>query len=272
MYEIINYIKKIESKENINVLIKDLTNDEIILDYKGDNIFVSASLIKIPIMLAVLNEVYKNNISLDTNITINPKDVLEDNEVFKKNIYNYTLEELITWMIIQSDNTSTNVLIKKVGFQTINKYIKKLELTNTKLERYMNDWNAIKNGKNNFTSLNDMYKCFSYIIQKNILNDELCNFAINTLYKQEINNQIPKYISDVKFAHKTGGLDYLNSDVGIFKYNGLIFFLGISLYNIPKKEGDRESVANLSKLIYEFIVDNVNNGKEIDYELYNKIV
>ena len=137
--------------------------------------------------------------------------------LFKERIYNYTIKDLITWMITESDNTSTNVLIKYLGFECINEYIRKLDLCDTKLERYMLDENAIKEGKNNYTSLNDMYKCFKYIVNKDILNDELCNLAINILYNQKINNQNPRYIEEVKFAPETGGLDYLNSDVGIMR-------------------------------------------------------
>ena len=127
----------------------------------------------------------------------------------------------------------------------------------------MNDWKAIKNGKNNYTTLVDMNKCFEILINEDILNNELCNFAINTLYGQKINNQIPRYIKNVKFAHKTGGLDYLNSDVGIFELNEQIYFIGISVYNTPKKEGDRQIVGRLSKIIYNYIniKDKMKNKK-----------
>ena len=98
-----------------------------------------------------------------------------------------------------------------------------------------------------------MNKCFENLINEDILNNELCNFAINTLYDQKINNQIPRYISNIKFTHKTGGLDYLNSDVGIFEKNGEMYFIGISIYDTPEKTGDRKSTSILAKIMYDFI-------------------
>lgn len=77
--------------------------------------------------------------------------------------------------------------------------------------------------------------------------------ALYYLYNQKVNNQIPRYIEGVKFAHKTGALDYLNSYVGIFEVNERIYFIGISVYNTPKKEEDRKIVGKLSKIIYNYI-------------------
>ena len=253
MLEVKDFIKEIKEKEKVNVLLKKVNCNENIFSYNENKVFVSASLIKIPIMLAVLNEVKNGNITLDKIINISQDDILDDNEVFEKDKYRYSLRELIYFMITVSDNTSTNVLIKLLGFDYINKFIKEAGLSNTKLERCMNDWAAIKDGKNNYTTLLDMDNCFEALINKTILNNELCDFAINTLYEQKINNQIPRYIPNVKFAHKTGGLDYLNSDVGIFKKNDQMYFIGISIYDTLEKTGDRKSVSTLAKIMYDFI-------------------
>lgn len=198
------------------------------------------------------------NILLEDEIEIDENDILYDNKCFKKGIYKYNVNDLITWMIIESDNSSTNILIKYLGLDKINKYFKEIGLEDTMLERLMLDKYAIKKGKNNYTSLCDMYKCFKHIVNKDILTDELCNLALNILYKQQINNQINKYIKNVKFAHKTGSLEYLNSDVGIFELNKQTYFIGISIYNARRKNGDKKSVAKLSKLIYKYINNKSN--------------
>lgn len=98
-----------------------------------------------------------------------------------------------------------------------------------------------------------MYICFDLIVNKKILTSELCDLALYYLYNQKVNNQIPRYLKDVKFAHKTGGLDYLNSDVGIFELNEQTYFIGISVYNTPTKEGDIQIVGKLSEIIYKYL-------------------
>lgn len=249
--KIIDILNK--KNENIDVLVKNITEKIEIFEYNKDDIFVSASIIKIPIMLSILNEVAKDNIKLNTIIKIKEEDILSDNECLKYGVLEYKIDDLITWSITKSCNSSTNILIKYLGFEKINKYCKEIGLNNTKLERYMDDEEAIKNGKNNYTTLEDMCKCFELMLNKEILTYDICNVALNYLYNQKINNQLPRYLNNVKFAHKTGGLDYLNSDVGIFELNGQIYFIGISVYNTPKIEGDRKIVGKLSKMVYKYL-------------------
>lgn len=150
--------------ENINILVKNITKNLEIINYNKNDVFISASLIKIPIALCILNEINDKKIALDSIINIEEKDVLEDNKRFKTNVFKYRIEELLTWMIIESDNSSTNVLIKYLGFNKLNEYFKDIGLKDTKLERYMLDDEAIRNKKNNYTSLEDMYLCFKYIV------------------------------------------------------------------------------------------------------------
>ena len=142
-----DYIKKLKKRESINILIKNVTNNTILYSYKEKDIFVSASIIKIPIMLAMLDQVMNKNVLLENEIEIDESDILYDNKCFKKGIYKYNVNDLITRMIIESDNSSTNILIKYLGLDKINKYFKEIGLEDTKLERLMLDKCAIKKAK-----------------------------------------------------------------------------------------------------------------------------
>lgn len=252
--EDINKIIK-ESKENVSILIKELNSKNDIYNYNSDVKVVAASLIKVPIMLAILDEVKNKNIHLNDNIFVTNEDILEDTEVFANGEKNYSIYELLNWMIIVSDNTAANILIKKIGIKKINEYIKNtLKLKSTELQRYMLDKNAINNGINNYTSQKDMFNVFELLFSKKILNKELCDLAIEILYNQQINNQIMRYIyKPVKYAHKTGSLDYLNHDVGVMNINEKLFYIGVSVYNSNKKEGNKELVGIIGKIVYEYL-------------------
>ena len=67
--------------------------------------------------------------------------------MLKKDKLEYKIYDLMMWMITKSCNSSTNILIKYLGFDKINKYCKEIGLNATKLEKYMLDENAIKNKK-----------------------------------------------------------------------------------------------------------------------------
>ena len=110
------FVKMIEKRENINVMVKNITSDVILYSFQENDIFISASIIKIPIMLSILDYLLNNSVSIESYIKINNSDILYDNKCFKNGIYQYNIEDLITWMITLSDNSSTNILIKYLGF------------------------------------------------------------------------------------------------------------------------------------------------------------
>lgn len=240
------------TKADVSILIKDMKNNKIIYSRNENEKIISASTIKIQIMLAVLEQVKQNSIRLTDKIFVKKDDILEGTEAFEQGEGVFSIEELINWMIIKSDNTATNVLINKFGFKLINAYInQELKLEKTKLNRLMLDSIARENGRENYISQNDMLTTFKMLYNHEILNDNLCDLAIHILEKQRSQNQIMRYIyDDVKFAHKTGVLDYLNHDVGVMNINNQMIYIGISVYNCEQREGNKQIVGKIGKLVY----------------------
>lgn len=257
---ITNLNKKIDnviknSGEEVSIIIKRIDNEKEIYKYNSEKKIISASVIKVPIMLAVFEEIKKGNVKLDTNILVKKEDILYDTKLFKNKDQYYSIKQLINWMITYSDNTATNVIIKTFGMHKINEYTKKaLKLKSTHLERYMLDYEAIANGLNNFTSQEDMLNIFEKLFHKEILTEKLCAKAIKILYDQHVQDQVTKYLDKkVQYAHKTGSLEFLNHDVGVMNINGKPFYIGISVVNSKYKEGNKELVANLGQLIYRYL-------------------
>lgn len=257
MKNLIDDINKVieNSNENVAILINEINSMDYIYNYNSNIKLVSASIIKVPIMLAVLNEIRKGRISFNDKILVKNQDILDDSEVFENGENNYSIYELINWMIIKSDNTATNVIIKTITMEKINNYITNvLNTKSTYLQRYMLDENAIKNGFNNYTSQMDMLNIFTKLFNREILNTELCDIAIKILNNQRCQNQVMRYIYDpVEYAHKTGSLDYLNHDVGVMKIKNKQFYIGISVYNSNNKKGNKQLIGNLGRMTYEYL-------------------
>ena len=152
------------TKADVSILIKDMKNNKIIYSRNENEKIISASTIKIQIMLAVLEQVKQNSIRLTDKIFVKKDDILEGTEAFEQGEGVFSIEELINWMIIKSDNTATNVLINKFGFKLINAYInQELKLEKTKLNRLMLDSIARENGRENYISQNDMLTTFKML-------------------------------------------------------------------------------------------------------------
>lgn len=256
-----NQINRIISNSNcdLSIIVKEINEDDRIYEYNSSKKLVSASLIKIPILLAILEKVKQGDISLNDTVLIREEEILEDTRVFEFGTRNYTLLELLNWMIITSDNTATNILIKKFGIKYINNYMEKeLQLKETTMQRKMLDFNAIEKGCQNYTNQEDMLTIFTKLFHKEILTNDLCDISIKILSKQRCQDQVMRYIyEDVFYAHKTGSLDYLNHDVGVMKINNNLFYLGISIFNCKEKEGNKELVGKIGKLIFDDLKYNI---------------
>ena len=126
MNDLVNEIEKLiwNLNENISILIKDLSSENEIYNLNSTEKLVSASTIKVPIMLAIFEEVKSGKVNLNDTILVTKNDILDDTEIFENGENYYSINELINWMIIESDNTATNVLLKYFGMENINNYIK----------------------------------------------------------------------------------------------------------------------------------------------------
>ncbi|WP_312906577.1 serine hydrolase [Tissierella praeacuta] len=246
-------IKEIDSvDEEVSIIIKDLINDRWILKYNEDRVFPSASLIKIPIMIEVLERVEKGELSLDKKIKIKAIDRVDYSIISELTLKEYTLIDLITLMIILSDNTATNVLIDLLGYEKVNETVKKLNCNNTILKRKMMDFTAAKEGRENLTSPMDMALFMEKIYNKSIISPKICDIMIDILTRQKHRDMLPRYILDeVKIANKTGELSGINHDIGIFYLENINYLIGIFTTNGKDDLVGKRTIGRISKLVYD---------------------
>jgi beta-lactamase class A len=251
-------------KQQINALLSDAKGDVSVYCHALDEyaplychnanfIMSSASTIKTPIMLAVLELVAMGRLFMDKFIEV--RELTGDSIVFES-ARKARVIELLTWMIIYSDNTATNALIDLAGSDFINRYIQyDLEMKDTFLRRKMLDFDSRAAGKDNVTTACDMFGCYKKLFDGEILTDELCDTAVRILRKQRDTQRLTRFIwEDVIVAHKTGGLDYLSHDCGVLSICGRQIYLGVFIQNAPDTDGDPRLIGRIGRIVFdEFI-------------------
>lgn len=241
------------AKAQVSLLITNMDTGNVIVSYNEELKMVSASIIKVLILLSALEKVQEGELSLNSEIQLNQENILGDTEVFEYGERAYTLDELLNWMIINSDNTATNCLIDLLTMDSINTYAIGLSLKQTKLERKMLDFEAIQNGFNNYTSAIDIKILYDALYQNRILTPELCEYAIRTLKRQRHKQLAMRYIyDDVIIAHKTGSLDNLYHDVCIFYLEHITYYFGMFVSDAVDSEYAAKLIGRISKMIYEY--------------------
>ncbi len=239
-----------------SLLMTDIDTGETLHALDPEVRVVSASTIKVPILLAALEEVRRGRLALDRMVPVPQAEILSDTRVFDRDVPAYSLWELLYWMIVESDNTATNIIIGLLGYETINSYIRAaLGLHGTVCQRRMLDWAAIQAGRNNYTSAADQERIYRLLCTGALLTPELTEVALDMLRRQRSMDLFLRYIPDrVDLAHKTGGLDYLDHDAGVFFLPHCRLYLGIFTWDGPSPEGNsrqKRFIGRLAKAIYD---------------------
>jgi len=244
-----------EAPYNVHLFVKDLNTNHYFIQEKLHVVFSSASLIKVPILLGVLNYLECNNQDVNQEIKIAPEEWGDYSVISEQRIEQSTIYELLVWMIITSDNTATNVLIDFIGMDAFNHYFRQIGLRQTKLQRKMMDFEKLERGIDNLTSANDMAHLFSRIYQQDLLSAKFSKLTIDILSSQRVHESLRRYlVNDVKMAHKTGGLETVDHDVGIV-YNGSNdYLIGVFITEVTNNEYAKQLIGRISKITYEHFV------------------
>ena len=250
--EVLNKI--ISAEANVSIIVKDLTNDILLINYKGDDQVQSASVIKVIILLASLKKIEENQYSLKDRIKLKDNNIVDFSTIKDEGLESYTIEELLKWMIITSDNSATNELIDWLGFEYINNLCLQLNLKSTKLQRKMMDFKSISAGKDNFTSSEDMLKVMELLYSNKFISADISNYIINILMQQRDFNLLNRYIcDDIKIAHKTGDLYSVTNDIGIVYLDTIDYYIGIFINKSMDTNYAQKLIGEISKKIYNYI-------------------
>lgn len=242
-----------DTKANVSIVLKDLTNDKWIYLLDENRAVPSASTIKILIMIEALNQVLEGKYQLNESIKIKEEDKVNFSIIKDLTAEVYSFIDLITLMIIVSDNTATNILIDLLGYDNINKMGDKLGLNNTILSRKMMDFKAIKEGQQNYTSAMDMAIIIESIYRNQILSPDMCDLMIDILKKQKYKDCLCRFLlENVSIAHKTGGLKNLSHDIGIFYLDNMDYLLGVFVTEASSDIEAKEIIGKVSKVVYDY--------------------
>jgi beta-lactamase class A len=207
----------------------------------------TASVIKLPIMVEAFYEVQAGKHRLDERLTLTKKNQVEGSGVLTllQPGLKPTLQDAITLMITQSDNTATNMVLDDIGIPAVNKRIAAMGLKNTYLYKKVflppegpmpPDQKQFGLGK---TTAREMAEVMESIERCDLGNQALCLKMISILKNQSVREMIPRYLEGLDttekgcaIANKTGSLDDVRNDVAIvYCKNGPIIISAFTYNN-----------------------------------------
>ena len=233
----------------------------IAIEWKGQffflnekDVFPSASLIKLPIMIEGFMQSLSGILELDEVISVkNIPKVGGAGIVQYMSPQSYiSIHDLLTLMIIVSDNMATNYLIERLGMESINRRCQQLEMSKTVLQRKMMDQQARERKMDNYTSPLDIIRCL-----KAIQNDKNQS-GKRILSHQQLLDKLPYYLGkncSIRIANKTGELDRVEHDCAIMEFEDEIIYVAVLTDQLPANQKGKEIIRLIGAGIFECISD-----------------
>lgn len=182
---------------------------------------------------------------------------------------NFTWNDLMMLMVVVSDNTATNLIIDLLGIDHINSFFQKTGLKNTTLERKMFDIDAIKLGKNNYTTAKDMGFLLALLARGEYFDSRVANSVLNVMIRQICATKLPALIPALPYyeagpfsmnvpdgrvivANKTGELPGIQHDIGVFKLpNGQRYVIAMLTSDLIDSQEGVVAIAKVSSIVYK---------------------
>lgn len=212
---ILEQIKSVPGK--VGFYYKNLITGDT-LEFQKDLQLHAASVIKIPILIEVFSRLETGGMEKSEVFTIHDKDKLPSCGAltYMHEGLQVTLEDLYTLMIILSDNTATNLLIKRLGMESINKTMQSLGLRQTKINRLLFDAEQSAKGIENTISTGEVALLLEKMYRGELVSPRASEEMLTILKKQRLNGKIPFLVpKNIEIAHKTGEDSGITHDVAV---------------------------------------------------------
>ncbi len=248
------------------VFIVDLDTKGFV-SIKGAEIIAAASTIKLPILVTFFQDIDQDKIKLSEPLSIT-EDVIGEGSgsmQYEKLGTKFSALETADKMMTISDNTATNMLIKRLGgMEQLNQRFDKMGLKGTRLRNPLPDLTGT-----NTTTPEDLGNLLVKLDHGDLISlrsrDRLLyimrNIARNTLLPEGLE-------SDAIIAHKTGDIKPVLGDVGIIDLpNGKRYIASILVKRPDNAPQAQEFIQKASHIAYQYFKNpqttsfNLNEGR-----------
>ena len=219
-----------------SVFLYDLDTGNYV-DLEGGRVISAASTIKVPILVAFLEAVDAGNLRLDQAVTLQEQLIgggsgdMQTHEIGSR----YTALEVATEMIVNSDNTATNMMINLLGGRDLlNRRFQEWGLEATVLRNPLPDLEGT-----NTTSSTDLAKLMVMVDRGELLDVRSRDRLFSIMQRTYNRTLIPDGLSDpgVLAFNKTGDIGTVLGDIALVDVaNGKRYILGIMVER-PHNDG-----------------------------------
>jgi beta-lactamase class A len=229
------------------IYVKSLdTGEEIAIN--ADRQMDTMSVIKIPLMVEVFEQIKAGKFALSDRYTLVTGDVLSGTGVMRMLDAGdtFTVKDLLTLMNVVSDNTATDVLYRMVGGpEAVNKRMDAMGLKQTRAPANARAWfEALaaekdrvrfhREAKHPFglSTPREIGMLLEQMERRTLVDKASSDLMLQMMRGQIYRTRIPRFLSGFMIPHKTGDfLPYIANDVGVLESPGATVVVSIFTAN-----------------------------------------
>jgi len=248
--------------------------------YQADRWFHAASTIKVPVLLGVFHAIEKGRLHPQSRVHIRNRFLsVADGAPFRVEASRdanaevqgaigrlMQVRELARHMIVTSSNLATNVLVDLIGLENIQGTLERFGIDGVELRRGVEDMAAHERGINNRVTAAGLLRTLRVLQDREQFSEELNAEMLDILHAQEFRSGIPAGLPDgARVANKTGEISTVAHDAGIVSLPDRAPYVVAILTEWDQDvSGRRETIAALSRAVYEYVTDGESAGAEAE--------
>jgi beta-lactamase class A len=207
----------------------------------------------VPILVALFQEVDAGRVRLDEKLVLQQSDVGEGSGDIQYSPIGseFTVLETITAMIVISDNTATNMVIRRLGgIEQVNQSFRKWGMQQTAVRKPLPDLEG-----SNTTSPKELSTLLAMVSQGELLSMKSRDRALDIMRHTLTDTLLPASLGEgATISHKTGDIGSLVGDTGIIDMpNGKRYAITALVkrpFNDPRAQ---DLIRQMSSTVYEYL-------------------
>jgi beta-lactamase class A len=233
----------------------------------ADTSFHAASTMKVPVMIALYDQLRAGALSLDDPLVVktrfssivdgSPYELTEaddsDEAIYRTVGSTRSLRDLCQAMIAVSSNLATNLLIERIGVEHIRRTVSRLDADRDggmQVLRGVEDGKAFAQGLNNTTTARGLLTLFEHLAHGRAVDAAADAAMIEMLAAQTFTEGIPAGLpAGTRVAHKTGSITRINHDAGIV-YAAQPYVLVVLTRGLEDRTASAALIAAISNIVY----------------------
>lgn len=257
---VIDLIKEYES--NVSVFIE---TEEGIIKNNESKVMSSASIIKIPILVEAIRQAENGDLIWGGEVTVTVEDQVAGSGTLKDKQAPFTTDiaTLANLMITVSDNTATNMLMERIGFDHVNWMCAEMGCEDTVLQNSLYQSMPQDRGPRNYTTAKDISRILKATNEEGFLTEkgrqEFLRIMESYPGARLPGKWDPEKHENIRIAHKGG-----STANPLVRHDGAIFTLGddedivyvaVLTHDIEDRDGVDDMMASIGETIMDYMLE-----------------